>query len=83
MFKEEIVIRLATGHHNVQDYLIQNRYLDYFTVEELETLLISEEDPNLLVLIISYLIENNKLEPRVSLSKKVVKQNENWKDFKY
>ncbi len=58
VFKEEIVIRLATGHHNVQEYLIQNRYLDYFTVEELETLLISEEDPNLLVLIISYLIEN-------------------------
>ncbi|MFX1257314.1 MAG: hypothetical protein ACFFAN_05620 [Promethearchaeota archaeon] len=47
VFKEEIAERFASGHPTVQNYLLENSYLDYLNKEELECLLnINEDDQN-------------------------------------
>ncbi|MHA2119902.1 MAG: leucine-rich repeat domain-containing protein [Promethearchaeota archaeon] len=39
VFKEEIALRLSSGHPTVINYLIQNGYLKYLNVEEFESIL--------------------------------------------
>lgn len=45
VFKEEIALRLEAGEINVFEYLVENNYLENFTVDELSIILENVKDP--------------------------------------
>ncbi len=58
VFKEEIAMRLSSGYPSVVQYLINQKYLDYFTPEEFETIV---ETPDF----IENIVNNSKILDRL------------------
>ncbi|MHA2472116.1 MAG: leucine-rich repeat domain-containing protein [Promethearchaeota archaeon] len=71
VFKEEIALRLSSGHPTVINYLIQNGYLKYLNVEEFESILdiinpnLIEEVSNRIKNSIDF-VQNGDLSPQIN-----------------